>query len=69
MKKTFLTEQEVRAIIDRNWVNFDPYGMVKQAEEETKRKIFGAALDLLAAACIAGALLCGALAYFDVLTK
>lgn len=69
MKKTTLSDKEARAIIANHWVNFDPYGMVKQAEKETKRKILGAALDFLAAACIVAALAVCALAYFDILTK
>lgn len=64
-----LNDSDVRTIIASNLINDDKFGMVRDAERLTLERLTDAALNVLAALCLAAALLVGALSYFDILTK
>jgi len=69
MRIQFLNDSDVRTIIASNLINDDKLGMVRDAERLTLERLTDAALNVIAALCLASALIVGALAYFDILTK
>jgi hypothetical protein len=69
MNYQILTDKDVESIIEKNFINCDYFGMIKDAERLTVRRLTGSALNTLTALTISAALIVGALAYFDILTK